>query len=331
MSDVAVLAGVGTKTVSRVLNGEPNVSAKTTAKVLAAVEELDYQLDLMAGSLRRIDRRTHSIGLLIGALDNPFSTALTNAVEIIAFRRKSVLLSSSLHLDPRREREVVGELLRRRVDGLLLTTATHSLDIVAAAQSRGTVVVYMDGPPLGMTADAVLSDSRSGAILATKHLLDQGHRRIAYIGARRDVYTIRERRMGYEDELRRWGIAPDPALIIEDANEGTAEAAARELAMSGNPPHAIFSGQNLCTIGVIRGLRSAQAQQRIALVGFDDLPMSDLLDPGLTVIAQNPEQIGTRAAERLFQRLDGDVSDASTSLVPVRLIERGSGEIRISG
>jgi DNA-binding LacI/PurR family transcriptional regulator len=327
MKDVAALAGVGTKTVSRVMNGEPNVTQKTAARVLAAVAELGYEVDVTAGNLRRLGRRTNSIGLLIGAIDNPFSAGISEAIERAAISRRMVLLTSSLHVDPSRELIVVKQLLRRRVDGLFLTTATHSLDAVALAQKHGTVVVFVDGPPLGVSADAVMSDNRGGAALATRHLLEQGHRRVAYVGPRHDVHTIHERRRGYEEELTRWGLDMDPELIIEDVDQETARFATLDLMNRAHPPDAIFSSQNLCTVGVIRGLRHAAAQHQVALVGFDDLTAADLMDPAVTVIAQNPSAIGTIAADLLFRRLDGEDRPFTTTLLPVRLIERGSGEI----
>lgn len=325
MRDVAAHAGVGMKTVSRVINGEPNVTPEMAARVRKAIAELGYKPDVFAGNLRRLDRRTHSIGVLLGASGNQFSTTITTAVELVAFEHQSVVMSSSLHTDPNRERDIVMALLRRRIDGLLLSTATHSLDIVAAEQQRGLSVIYIDGLPLGLEADAILSDNAGGARLATRHLLEAGHRRVAYIGARHDVHTISERRTGYLTELTAWGIQPDPALIVEDLTEDSAADAARALASSG--VSAIFSSQNLCTIGAVRGLRSVDAHRRVALVGFDDIETGDLLEPGLTVVRQDPAEMGRIAAERLFARIDGDRGMATTTLLPVRLVPRGSGEI----
>ena len=325
MRDVAAHAGVGMKTVSRVINGEPNVSPQMRERVRKAIVELGYELDVFAGNLRRLDRRTHSIGMLLGSSDNPFSTTISTAVELVAFAHHSVVLSSTLHTDPNRERDVVTALLRRRIDGLLLSTATHSLDVVATEQQRGLSVVYIDGLPLGLEADAVLSDNAGGARLATRHLLQAGHRRVAYLGARRDVHTISERRSGYAAELAAWGIQPDHALILEDLTESTAADAARSLATSG--VNAIFSSQNLCTIGAIRGLRSIDAHRRVAVVSFDDIAAGDLLDPGLTVVRQDPADMGRIAAERLFARMDGDKGAVTTTRLPVQIVERGSGEI----
>ncbi|WP_336629755.1 MULTISPECIES: LacI family DNA-binding transcriptional regulator [unclassified Microbacterium] len=325
MQDVAARAGVALKTVSRVINGEANVSARMEARVRTAIEELGYEPDVIAGNLRRLDRRTFSIGLLVGSSDNPFSTSLARAVEIVAFDHQTVVLSSSLHMDPSREREVVSALLRRRIDGLLLTTATHSLDVVTAAQERGLSIVYVDGPALGIEADAVFSDNAGGARLATRHLLEGGHRRIAYLGARKDVHTIAERRAGYLAELASWNVDADPALIIDDADEESAETAARALVEAG--AQAIFCAQNLCTIGAVRGLHAIEAQHQVAVVAFDDIETGDILDPGLTVVRQDPAEMGRIAAEKLFQRVHGHTGVVTTTVLPVRLVTRGSGEI----
>jgi LacI family transcriptional regulator len=173
----------------------------------------------------------------------------------------------------------------------------------------------------------VLSDNRSAAASATRHLLEGGHRRVAYVGARHDVYSIAERRRGYEDELARWNLPLDPALVIEDVERDAARAAVRELLARPDGPDAIFSSQNETTVGVIGGVRDAGLHHDLALVGFDDFPTADLLDPGITVIAQDPERIGSIAAELLFRRIAGEDSPAETIFVPVRLIQRGSGEI----
>lgn len=328
MSDVAAFAGVATKTVSRVVNDEPNVTEETKAKVLAAIAELGYQRDHFAGNLRRLDRRTHSIGLLFGAPDNPFSREMAIAVEQAMTSRRILVLISSLNGDVEREIGVVNELLRRRVDGFIVTTATQVLPPLALAQSQETPVVFVDGPALGMDADSVVGDNSGGASLGTRHLLERGHRRIAFLGPRRDVYTVHERHSGFAAELSRWGIQPDPDLIVEDLDEDSAAEVTVRMATSENPPDAIFSAQNLCSLGVVRGLRRVGAQNQIAVVGFDDVAGSDLIKPGLTVIEQDPKGLGDLAAETLLRRIDGSTSPFTTTVLPTRLIERGSGEIR---
>ncbi len=328
MRHVAALAGVGVKTVSRVINGEPNVSAATIAKVTAAARTLDYQPDLHAGNLRRADGRTRTLGLLVGSVDNPFAGAVHRAVEDAALERGVAVFASSLDDDPDREQVAVSAFLRRRVDGLILTTVSESQAYLAPELRRGTPVVFVDREPAGITSDAVVSDNADGAALATRHLLEQGHRHVAYLGDKPVIQTARERRRGFLEELGRAGVATRDVPIVEGLHdEESARLATLALFDRAAPPTAIFSSQNLVTIGVIRALRELGRHRDTALVGFDDVPLGDLLDPGVTVVAQDPQQIGRAAAERVFARLDGDASAPARTIVPTRLIERGSGEI----
>ncbi|MBF4572164.1 LacI family DNA-binding transcriptional regulator [Herbiconiux sp. VKM Ac-1786] len=329
MKNVADLAGVGVKTVSRVINQERYVSADTIARVMRAAEQLQYQPDVQAGNLRRADRRTDTLGLLVGSVANPFSAAVHRAVEDAAVQRHVAVFASSLDDDPERERASVEAFLRRRVDGLILTTIQPSQAYLWPQLEQGMPVVFVDRKPNGVMADTVLTDNLDGAARATRHLLDAGHRRIAFLGDSEEIYTVKERRRGYLDALRAAGIAPDPRLVIENlGDEVQAESAVRSLLALDDPPTAIFSAQNLITIGAITALRAHGVSDRVALVGFDDVPMASLLSPAVTVIAQDPSAIGALAARRIFERLDGETEAARDFVVPTRLIERGSGEIR---
>ena len=294
MRHVAALAGVGVKTVSRVINGEPNVSAATIAKVNAAARTLDYQPDLHAGNLRRADGRTRTLGLLVGSVDNPFAGAVHRAVEDVALARGVAVFASSLDDDPDREQEAVAAFLRRRVDGLILTTVSESQAYLAPELRRGTPVVFVDREPAGITSDAVVSDNADGAAVATRHLLEHGHRNVAYLGDRPVIQTARERRRGFLEELGRAGVATRDVPVIEGLHDE--ETARRRDARPSSTPRPrrrrIFSSQNLVTIGVIHALRELGRHHDTALVGFDDVPLADLLEPGITVVAQDPQRIG---------------------------------------
>ena len=329
MKNVAALAGVGIKTVSRVINGEPNVSAVTTARVRAAADSLDFHPDLHARNLRRADGRSSTLGLLVGSVGNPFSGAMHRAIEDLANTRGVAVFASSLDDDPDREEVAVSAFLRRRVDGLILTTVSKSQGYLLPELRRGTPLVFVDREPAGVEADVVVSDNAAGAAAATRHLLSSGHRRIAFLGDRTDIQTAQERRRGFLEELGRAGVATaDIPVITGLHDEDAANRALIALLESEHPPTAVFSSQNLITIGAVRGLRELGLHRTIALVGFDDVPLADLLEPGITVVAQNPSEIGRLAAERIFARLDGDRSAGRTYVVPTELITRGSGEMR---
>ncbi|HEY5320487.1 MAG TPA: LacI family DNA-binding transcriptional regulator [Galbitalea sp.] len=332
MRQVASLAGVGIKTVSRVINGEAGVSAATHARVTAAIEALNYQHDIYAGSLRRSDRRTLTIGLIVGNVANPFSGALNRAVEDSAARHGIAVLAVSLDDDASRERELVSALLRRRVDAVILTSVTSNQSYLLPEIAHGTPFVFVDREPVGVDADVVVSDNAVGAAAATRHLLDHGHRRIAFLGDRSDIQTSRERRRGFFEALGTVGIPTDTVIAIDDIDdESKARAAVVSLLDLADPPTAIFSGQNLITVGAIRALHERAAHTTTALVGFDDLLLADMLEPAITVVAQNPTEIGTIAAERALARLGGDEGAFQTYVVPTRLIIRGSGEITPRG
>ncbi len=328
MRHVATLAGVGVKTVSRVINGEPNVSAAMIARVMEAAEKLNYQRDLYARTLRRRDRQTLTIGLLISSVANPFSGSMHRAIEDAATARGVSVFASSLDDDPARERRAVDAFLQRRVDALILTTAARSQGYLMEEADRGTPLVFVDREPIGVDGDAVIADNAAGAATATRHLLDHGHVRIAYLGDRADIQTAQERRRGYLEELGRAGVPTADLPQVEDLHDERSSYEATLRILDGDHrPTAIFSSQNLVTIGVLRALRERGLHRTIAVVGFDDVPLADLIDPGLSVIQQNPQRIGELAAERAFARLDGDNGPARTYVVPTVLIPRGSGEI----
>lgn len=328
MKDVAALAGVAVTTVSRVINRDPRVAQDTRARVEAAIADLDYQPDPHAGILRRRGR-TNTLGLLVGNVANPFSASLHRAVEDVARSRHVAVFASSLDDDPTREREAVEAFLRRRVDGLILTTIGADHSYLEREIARGTPIVFVDRRPEGIQADTVLSDNYHGARVAVAHLASHGHRRIAFLGDSELIYTARERRRGYRDECRDRGLEPTADLVVSGlGDEPSAARAVEALLTAPQPPTALFTAQNLITIGAIAALRSAAAGRTVALVGFDDIPMADHLALPVTVVAQDPSAIGRTAAEIVFARLDGDASEPAGIVVPTRLIARGSGEIR---
>ncbi len=328
MRDVAALARVSLKTVSRVINQEPGVSPALRSQVERAIEQLDYLPNLTASSLRRASGRSATIGLILENVANPFSSALHRAIGDVAWARGVQVFSGSVDEDAIRERLLVSTFAGRRVDGLVVVPASHDHSYLLAQKQAGMAIVFVDRPAEFLDVDAVVSDNRGGAEEAVRHLMAAGHRRIAYLGDLAGVYTARERYAGYVRALERAGIPLDPAIVRHDLQDvDAAESAAAALLAAPSPPTAVFASQNLVTIGTVRALHQLGVQHRIAVVGFDDVMLADMLEPAVTVIAQDPRAIGTAAAQILFLRMDGDVAPAALHVVPTRLIARGSGEI----
>jgi len=172
MKQVAALAGVSLKTVSRVVNGEPFVSPEVISRVQDAAQRLNYRPNLTASSLRRADGRTRTVGLLLENVANPFSAALHRAIEDVARERGVVVLAGSVDEDPVRERELVTAFSNRRVDGLIVVPSGGDQSYLAAERSAGTALVFVDRPPQFLDADVVLVANRAGAEAATTHLIE---------------------------------------------------------------------------------------------------------------------------------------------------------------
>lgn len=328
MRDVAALAGVGVKTVSRVLNAEPNVSAQLTDRVHRAAAALNYELNIYAGGLRRAGASTKTVGLMIESVDNPFSAAIHRGVENVMRQHRIAVLSQSFEEDPARERRIVTEFVRRRVDGLILTTVSKEQQYLSAEAARGTPIVFVDRPAVSVAFDSVVSSNYEGAVEATRHLLTHGHRRIAHIGSNPLIWTVRERERGYSAELARWGVSrPGSIVLLGVLDEETARVAVHRMFDDPEPPTAIFAAQNRVLTGTVRAMHELGVQRTVALVGFDDVDLLDVVDPGVTVVAQDPHRLGELAAQRLLARMSGVALDLETLTVPTTLIERGSGEI----
>lgn len=328
MREVAKLAGVSLKTVSRVVNGTPTVDADLAARVRRAAAQLNYRHNLTASNLRRGDRRSFMIGLMLEDVSNPYSASVYRAVEDVARERGVGVLAGSLDENPARERELAATLVARRVDGLIVVPAGRDHIYLRDEQQAGMALVFVDRPPVLLPADSVTADNKDGAITAVRHLISHGHRRIAFLGDLTSITTAQDRYAGYHQTLRLAGLPEDPSLVLHDLHTAeAAEAAVMHLLTGPEPPTALFSSQNLITLGTVRALRARSVQHRVALVGFDDLPLADMLDPPVTVVAQDVLAIGTLAAQTLFRRIDGDTSEPQAHIVPTRLIQRGSGEI----
>jgi LacI family transcriptional regulator len=325
MRDVAVLAGVSLKTVSRVINDEPGVAVATAARVSEAIAELGFQRNDLARSLRQ-GRTSSTLGLVIEDVANPFYSAIAQAVESAARDRDFMLITASCEEDPEREHELVQALLRRRVDALLLVPASRDHGYLAREAADGTPVVFLDRPPVNLAADCVLLDNLGGARAAVEHLLAHGHERIAVVADPGDMHTAAERVAGYRQALEAAGVPVREELIRTGTHDtAQAEAVVRELLAlpRDRRPTALFAGNNRHAVGALRALRDAE--HRLALVGFDDFELADLL--GTTVIRHDSARMGAHAAALAFARLDGDERRPHRVIVPTELVARGSGEV----
>lgn len=330
MKDVAEHAGVSFKTVSRVVNNELGVSAEVSDRVQEAIEALAYQPDYRARTLRSRGTEPTTIGFIHADLANPFFTAIHQGLESVALTNDCLILTGSSNESPERHEALVRAFSGRRVDGLVDVPVDSPKNPEPSAAlkdeiQRGTPVVFIDREP-DLPGDVVMSDHFGGARLGTQHLLNHGHRDIAFLGDQQYLHSASERLRGFTSAMADAGV--QARRILSDINsEHAAEVEVTKLVTSPSPPTALFTAQNYLTIGAVRALHRCGLQHSTALVGFDAIEMADVIEPGVTLVPQDATELGRTAGELLFARLADPSIPLARRVLSVKLVERGSGEI----
>ena len=322
LTQVAALAGVSLKTASRALNREPNVAADTGRRVQDAADVLGYRLNGIARELRR-GATSALVGLVSGDLTNPFYSAVASGIERELRQHGLLLVTANNDEDAALERSLVDAFLERRVRALLIIPSGDDHEYLTIEGNRGIPFVFLDRPPDGLTADAVLIDNVGGARSAGEHLLAGGHRRIALVADLARMAPQRARIDGFVASMRTAGnTAWEPYLRTDVHDLRQAERTVRQLLVLDPAPTAIFTTNNRLTTGALRALRDVTDPP--ALVGFDDFDLADVL--GTTVVAHDMTALGREAARLAHQRISGHTGPARTIVISTSLIARGSGE-----
>lgn len=324
MKDVARLAGVSAKTVSRVFNDEPYVVDATRERVQAAMRELNYVPNTLARSFR--SGTDAVLAVAVPDLADPFFAAMIRSIEHAADAYGFAVMVTGLNGDITKEKDSIEALLRRQVIGLIVCPVSGNQSYLKPWQAR-TPIVFVDRRPSKLTADAIVEDNLGGARRATSHLIAHGHGRIAFIGDSTDLATTRLRLDGYQQAMQEAGLHVPTALVCLGATTSTAAgAAAVGLAQDADAPTAIFSSNALCSMGVIAALQDIGCDD-MGLVGFGDFPMSSVIRPALTVIDQHPDDLGRLAVTRILLRRESPTEPLEPQIMlPVELVIRGSGE-----
>jgi LacI family transcriptional regulator len=329
LRDVAAAAGVSIKTASRVVNGEPLVSPELVARVNEAVEALGYRPDQRARLLRSAGSRPVTIGFVLVDVANPFFSTILRGIEEVATHRDCLVLAGSTEGSAERQHQLVEAFVERRVDGLIVVDSSPDGGPIGSEIRRGTPVVFIDLEPGLEAVDLVRSDHYAGARSATEHLLGHGHTDIAYLGDDPRIFSARQRLAGFSDAVASAGIDVAPRRILTGSRtEDEWHEAALTYFGTRPRPTAVLSAQNYVTLGTVRALHDLGLHRSVAQVGFDDVELADVVDPGITVLPQRPRILGRRAAEILFARIGGDRGPARREIIRSPLIVRGSGEIR---
>jgi LacI family transcriptional regulator len=302
LADVARKAGVGTTTVSRVINGGHRVSPRTLNRVRSVIEQLGYMPNQAARILK--GERTKTIGLVIPSIADSFFSSCAEAAQEIARAHDSLLIVTVTNNDPHIEMENLNVLMRHRTDGILLAPANYQSDTLAEFLGRISTPVVSFDRPIGKTGvPSVVADNYKGARIATEHLIEHGYKRILCLGGETTLYTMRERLRGYRHAIEESGMIPIVDMSVKDYK--SAEYAVESYLAAAQPPDAIFTLKNSITIFAFETLQKLKVSvpKSIALLGFDDFELASTLRPSISVIQQPIEDMGRIATEILFEQL----------------------------
>ena len=329
MKDVARLAGVSIKTVSNVVNDYPFVSDETRTRVRAALDTLDYRPNISARGLRT--GRTDLIALAVPALDEPYFSEIASLIVEAAEGRGWTVLIDQTGGDRSREREVAGGLRSNLIDGCITSPLAMTAEDVARL-ARQRPMVLLGERFTHAAADHIAVDSVRAARDATKHLIDLGRRRIAFIGAQTRIGTAATRLAGYQSALQQAGQPVDQNLIVRISPFHRTEGAAAmaTLLRAEQPPDAVFCVNDLLALGAIRTLLTAglRVPEDVAVIGFDDIEDGRFTSPTLTSISPDKKQIAEISVELLARRIRGGASQAPVDVVAghqLRLRESTAG------
>ena len=323
IKDVARQAGVSVATVSRALNGHPNVAADVRQRVLDVAAQLRYSPHHAARSLS--SRRTQTIGVVLPDLYGEFFSELMRGIDHVARERGLHLLVSSYHGNPQ-EQGAALRTMRGRVDGLLLMSPFVAGAEALAADLPPMPVVLMNPALAGGGQPSVGVDNHGGAMAMMRHLLEAGHRRIAFIAGPEDNFDARERLRGYRDALAQGAPDSEPWVLQGHFDEASGHRAGQALLDGAERPDAVFAANDMMALGCLFALSQAglRVPEDIALAGFDDIPLSRYVHPPLTTMRVEIAELGARAIRRLLDAAPDAAAEVVPELLEPQLVVRQS-------
>lgn len=326
ISDVAKLSGLSKTTVSRVINNHPYVSDKKREKVLEAMEELGYTPNPSARRLR--GQLTTTIGVIVPRIVNPFFSYLVNSIERAAYKKGYQVLICQSHEDKEKEIAFLNLLKTRQVDGIIMTSIENDWKLIESYNKYGSILLcndYVDQAVVPM----IRLDQTKGAYLGVKHLIEKGHQKIAYCtgGLFDKEGKGKDRNQGFQKALYEAGMQINPNWIF--INQHTIEDGKqilKQIIELDDRPTAIFTGSDEIASGIMIEAKELglTIPNDLAIIGFDDQPVAEILDPKLTTIRQPVDQMGKKAIEVMIEMLENPKMEIKNYELPIELIVRQS-------
>jgi LacI family transcriptional regulator len=323
LADVARLASVSAKTVSRVMSDDPKVTAATRDRVLLAAKRLRFRPNSLARSLRQ-GGVSNTVAFVIGEMTNPFYFTVAAGIERELAEHDLTMVLASTDDSPGSEAVVVDALLAQRVRALIIVPIAGDQSYLEGERQLGTPIVCVDRPAHNLVSDTVTLQNREGMAEAVRALIAVGHRKIGFVCSPPGLYTHQQRLAGYRQALLEAGITSGTYFErLEEIDGPTTEQSIRELLALDDPPTAIITGNNRASAGAMKVLLGQRKD--VAFIGFDDFDLAEALD--ITVIAHDTLEVGRQAAKLALMRFDNPTGPPKLIEIPTHLIRRGSGEV----
>lgn len=326
MSEVAKRAEVSIATVSRVLNNSDRVKEATRLRILKAIKDLKYRPSRVAKRLRSKSVSSKLLGVLIPDIQNPFYVDVLRGIEDIAYKNNYAIIMCNYGQDEKKEIMYLDILQSEAIDGLIAAPVSENDQQLKSIIKKGFPVVCVDRGLAGIDVDIVSVNNEEGAFIAVSHLVNSGYKRIAYISGLPSIPSSRMREKGYRRALEANHLFIPELVKYGDSSYDSGVTLCAELLDMTNLPDAIFSGNNLITLGALETIHKLKKQipKDVAIVGFDDMFWSSSLNPPLTAVRQPAYEIGKRAGELLIQRINDPQRPCIQMTLNVELMIRSS-------
>jgi DNA-binding LacI/PurR family transcriptional regulator len=320
VKDIARKAGVSHSTVSRALHGHPLISEETRQRIQEIALELGYRPSAAARTLKT--RRSQVLGVVLSNIDDPFFSEILQGIEEITQKGNYSLFIAAAHRDARREREIVQTMVEHRVDGVIICSTSFSEEQSRQFLQYGVPIVAVNNQAVEDFRYSIYHDDIDGSRQVTRHLIELGHRKIAYVGNSASGRSTLDRLTGFRQEMESAGLAVPVNYVHEEPGGGTVDglSAAKYFLALPDRPTALVCYNDMLAIGVLKGLQQAgvNVPDEISITGFDNIVFSAYTNPPLTTLDQPKRFIGAEAARLLLDLLDTSLHEQSPTLKNVR-------------
>lgn len=336
IQDIADELKITSSTVSRALNDHPAISKATKEKVFEVAKRLNYQPNHLAAALR--SGKSKNIGVVVPYMDRAFFGAIVKGIEEVVSAQGYGVIICQTNDDIAMEKRALDSLMRSRVDGVMASVAGNSVNLQYYQQIKeaDVPIVYFDRVMEELSVSSVVVDDLKGGYEATKHLIEQGYRRIAHFAGDQSLNIYRERRRGYQQALMDYGLQVDPQLICECSSSiDLGKYHMERLYLGANPPDALFSSSDFAALGAMQYLRnqSLQVIRNFGIIGFANEPFTSFVEPQLSTVDQFPRDMGQIAARTLLEEIngsdEGEVFPAKKVVIQPKLIVRASSRKKV--